>query len=162
MASSIKKSDIKVGPNLYRSMQSKYNKRHADYCERAMSLLCDAIPFYTQHLDVPEDLMFRLGSLKGNVKGYYNHAEKLVTVDYVAYTNNLLESLAHEMVHAEQYHQGRLESAYSTVKGWYWVWNGQSVNRATTYAAYRALPHEEEAFRRAPILAQMFKDYHSR
>jgi hypothetical protein len=60
------------------------------------------------------------------------------------------------MVHAEQYHQGRLKNEYISGKGWVHEWNSElNTNKGTTYRAYRNQPWEVEAFDRQEGLAKI-------
>ena len=69
--------------------------------------------------------------------------------------DSALEVLAHELVHAEQYMQGRLKKSWMKKKGWVHQWNGHvNTNRGSTYQAYRNQPWEIEAWSRQAELAE--------
>jgi hypothetical protein len=69
--------------------------------------------------------------------------------------DSALEVLAHELVHAEQYMQGRLKKSWMKKKGWVHQWNGNvNTNRGSTYQAYRNQPWEMEAWSRQADLAE--------
>jgi hypothetical protein len=67
--------------------------------------------------------------------------------------SQLLSTLAHEMVHSEQFHENRL--MWSTAERSF-IWNAElSKNKGTTYSRYRAQPWEIEAFERQDELANL-------
>ena len=143
----IASSDIKVAKNIYRSMQSKYNKKHLPYGERAVNLVIKALPILQKELDLPKDLQIRIASVKGRIKGWYASGKELAIVDYINNGRGVLETLCHELVHAEQYKQGRLRTEF--VKAEYVdFWMDSPVK-----AAYQARPWELEAFQRQVGLA---------
>ena len=65
-----------------------------------------------------------------------------------------MEVIAHELVHAEQYHTGKLKKKYNRGKGWLHHWNGTPGKKGTTYKAYRDQPWEQEAWNRQMYLAE--------
>jgi hypothetical protein len=79
-----------------------------------------------------------------------------MSIDTALDIERLIIALAHEMVHAEQYHQGRLKNEYISGKGWVHEWNSElNTNKGTTYRAYRNQPWEVEAFDRQEGLAKI-------
>lgn len=78
---------------------------------------------------------------------------------------SMIETICHELVHAEQYHQNRLVQVglNSTRTAYVYSYRGRNetqsrmVNRVPklTYDQYRALPWEAEAFNRQVSLAQI-------
>jgi hypothetical protein len=62
--------------------------------------------------------------------------------------NDLLVTLAHEMIHAKQYARGQLRSTYSRRGNAVHYWNGRRVR-----AEYYDRPWEQEAFARERLLA---------
>lgn len=111
-------------------------------------------------LDFDKSVTIRLCKIKaGNVSGRYRSGYKLVELEYTSSIKQMMEWLAHELVHAEQYHQKRLESCWINGKGWASKWKGKIItNKGTTYNAYRNLPWEEEAFTRQKALAEIVYD----
>ena len=72
---------------------------------------------------------------------------------------SLLNCIAHELVHAEQYYENRLDFTYVRGKGFLHMWNGDEINnKGTTYRAYRNQPWEIEAFSRQASLAEKVSD----
>lgn len=155
MTSYVHASDLPVKqlPGVYRSRMSVYpgtaNKRHKAYGDTAVKIVALALPILKQKLDLPSGLKIRLASMKGQWGGRYNSASKTALIDYIGLKRTVLEMLCHELVHAEQYHQGRLEARRVAGK-WVSYWNGQQIR-----AAYRERPHEKEAYERQVQLADM-------
>ena len=100
-------------------------------------------------LDFAEDTTFRVTAIRKRTK-HGQYWSKVKTVELAT----AIQTLAHELVHAEQYHQGRLVASQSAASGdWNQYWNGEHVKVGTGYKAYRALPWEMEAFDREKELA---------
>ena len=106
-------------------------------------------------LDFAEDTTFRVTAIRKRTKhGQYWSKMKTVELDCRLPLATAIQTLAHELVHAEQYHQGRLVASQSAASGdWNQYWNGEHVKVRTGYKAYRALPWEMEAFGREKELA---------
>lgn len=144
----IASTDINVGGGIYRSMQSKYNKRHKVYADVAIDIIKKALPILKKELDLPEKLNIRVASIKGRISGWYVNGSNLAIIDYVRFSKRgILETLCHELVHAEQYKQGRLASKYDN-GSYVQTWNGKPVHES-----YRNRPHEIEARERQVKLA---------
>lgn len=105
-------------------------------------------------LDVPEDLEVIVGDFQFN--GVYHNDQKLIQLSTCDIT-----VLAHEMVHAEQYHTGRLQDMWdSKTQSWLSVWEGNIIQDAqpdTNYEEYLKLPWEVEAFDRQGDLVEYLK-----
>jgi hypothetical protein len=106
-------------------------------------------------LDFHEDTTFRVTAIRKRTKhGQYWSKLKTVELDCRLPLQTAIQTLAHELVHAEQYHQGRLVASQSAASGdWNQYWNGEHVKVRSGYKAYRALPWEMEAFDREAELA---------
>jgi hypothetical protein len=123
-----------------------------------------AIPHFHELLSLPDDITYRVCGLKGNKYGCYWGMEKVVEIDQKVHgAFEAVEILAHELVHAEQWHTGKLDMVISHGR-WKNVWEGRQWSNGTTYAAYRARPWEVEAFDRQLALAtqvwgDMYNDF---
>jgi hypothetical protein len=145
---SIKMTDVKMTKNVILSRQL-YNTMGADKYEKFVSIAQQALEILSKIMNIPNNVHIRITCIKqGGVKGRYISAQKLVEIDprrAFSY-RGFIETLAHEMVHSEQYHEGRL--AWSPVNRMF-VWNNDlNKNKGTTYSRYRAQPWEVEAFGR--------------
>jgi hypothetical protein len=160
------------------SFHHKDNGQAPDFC--AM-LVQQAITALREHLSFPEDITVRLCRIRtrgeqGNHR--IMHGKHVIEIDIRRAQKaaalhgghiSILTTLCHELVHAEQHHEGRLDIQYErtgTSKNGFptyeWVrrWNGE-VHQAPSAAysgfgtAYRELPWEAEAFGRQNELFQL-------
>ena len=157
----IQKSDIRVHSasdfSIWLSMSARYNQAYmpgkaseiAEYIEEFFA-------GYKQILNLPSYLYFRIAPIKARYRnGSYAPRSRTVSIDprieqLVGHDKSISnpktyyqEVIAHELVHAEQFNEGRLKW-----EGGY-LWKGVPTNKmGTTYSAYRQLPWEQEAFNR--------------
>lgn len=102
------------------------------------------------------------------IDGVYSDARKVLEINpRVETLNAVIETLAHELVHAEQFKQGRLKSDFADVykQEPIWVWEDTLEVSPTTikdFASYRKLPWEVEAYdRQNKIAEELFYSYQS-
>jgi hypothetical protein len=90
-----------------------------------------------------------------SIAGLYDSDEEMAVIDPRRCVFPLLGTLAHEMVHAEQYYQGRLQAVYEKKKkNWLHQWDGELIaNKGKTLNSYLKQPWEIEAYERQDILA---------
>lgn len=152
----IKSTDKAVCRNVYMSLQALYDKRSDRQWETYHTVL-KAMPILRKKLDLPDGLLFRIAGLKArNLNGRYWSDDKVVELNYRRHWRLVLLTLCHELVHAEQYHTGRL-TFVKVHNSWKQVWNGRVWSKGTSpmsYDAYRSLPWEQEAFDRQDALAK--------
>lgn len=153
----IQYTDKRVNKDLkiYRSLQS-FQKIYINQANKAQRIIEKALPILRHKLNFGDDVAIRIACIKSRkVNGYYNHASKVAEIDFRVFNPiDILRVLAHELVHAEQYHEKRLINAWDSRKNRYrFEWYGEKTNRGTTYKAYRNQPHEIEAFARQESLA---------
>lgn len=120
-------------------------------------LLSMALEEFRKHLTFDDSTIIRLASLKKfNLRGSMDGVNKVATIRYRTGFKSMLETLAHELVHAEQFHKGKLKYTWSDTK-WDAVWKGKRYHIAPTsnLPAYMELPWEREAFERQDALAAM-------
>lgn len=145
-------TDVKISDKVFlaRQLYNSYAKTH--YVSYLGPTIVKAVEILSRVLDVPEDFKVRICNIKSrNTNGrYYGHLG-VAEVEPRFHVKDMISTLAHEMVHAEQYHQGRL-----AFDGYAKVWKGEvSKNKGSTYARYRAQPWEVEAFGRQAELAEI-------
>jgi hypothetical protein len=156
----IKKSDKYLGGGLYMAASCLYStswdaSRIRDKALLVATVVNRSIDEFRAFLDFPKDIIVRICPIKGQPNGRYFSSEKLVEIDSRLPWDRALEVLGHELVHAEQYMQGRLKQSYMKKKGWVHQWNGNvNTNRGSTYQAYRNQPWEIEAWSRQADLAE--------
>ena len=157
-------SDRQIAPNVFVSLQALYNKVNIN----ALQLAKDAnhiLNFMRKHkiLNLPENIQVRICGInakntRARITRYCLTNRFVIEVDYrITSKRAFIESICHELVHAEQYNMGRLE--YAVVAGQYVAhWNGTPHHQAArTYDQYRAQPWETEAFKRQVELANMLE-----
>lgn len=153
----IKNTDRYIGRGIYVSASVLYTKKRV-YRERGLDTLTiinRSLDEFRKLLNLPNEINFRVAPIKGRTNGRYSVKEKLVEIDSRLEWAKALEVLAHELVHCEQYHTGKLKKKWNQHKGWYHSWCGKdSTNKGSTYKAYRNQPWEQEAFDRQAILAK--------
>lgn len=127
----------------------RYKAYHGN-ANRISELVTKALPHARKLLNLPEHILFHIRPLGGKYNGVYMNFFNKVELE-VRRTNlgNILETIMHELVHAEQFHQGRLK-----LKSGMYHWNDVAHKVGNdTYATYRARPWEAEAFERQHELA---------
>ena len=143
-------SDISLPGKIFVSYYAYHN--HRSKVNELVSLVKRTLPEYRKLLDFGE-VSIRIAPLKGSTTGRFWDSSKFVEIDSRLTPEKALETFAHELVHAEQYHTGKMNQTY--VKGrWMRSWQGEVVRKGSTYAAYRATPWEVEAFGRQAELAE--------
>jgi len=125
-------------------------KAYRGNADRIAELIAKALPHARKLLDLPEHLVYHIRPLGGKYNGVYMNFFSKIELE-VRRTNlgNVLETIMHELVHAEQFHQGRLK-----LKSGMYHWHDEPHKVGNdTYAKYRARPWEAEAFERQSVLA---------
>jgi hypothetical protein len=149
----IKNTDKMVGKRVYMSLSAIYT--HGKKADAVKQIIQKTLPEFRKLLDLPADLIFRVAPIKArNTNGSYDSDHKLVNIDCRLPWAKALEVLAHELVHAEQYHTNKLKKKFIGRKGWMHYWNGEIGKKGTTYKAYRDQPWEQEAWSRQAALAE--------
>ncbi len=147
-------TDRHLGGEIYLAASCLLNKRYRKTALDVATVVNRSIDQFRKYLDFPENIMVRIAPIKGQTNGRYND-RGLVELDCRLSWSKALEVFAHELVHAEQYKQGRLKKEYVSGMGWTHRWHGsRSYNRGSTYRAYRNQPWEQEAWSRQAELAE--------
>lgn len=149
----IRQTDRAIGGGIYLAGTCLINKQYRNKALDVAKMVNRSVDLFRKHLDFPKDLLIRIAPIKGTANGrYYDNG--LVEIDCRLSPIKALEVFAHELVHAEQYKQGRLRKIFVMGKGWAHKWHGSlSYNKGTTYQAYLNQPWEKEAFGRERELA---------
>lgn len=103
-------------------------------------------------MDLTGKEMIIFKPIKGNYGGFYFNHNQRIYIDPRRTFKAVVTTLMHELVHAEQYKQGRLKSS-----GGAFFWNGQlqvPVDPSVSVEAYKNLPWEKEAYGRQDELTQ--------
>jgi hypothetical protein len=151
----MKSTDKLVAPGLVMSLSAIYNKKLQKQAREVAVVVNKAMPVLKTLLSLPDDVTVRVAPIKARAtNGRYFNGPRVAEIDCRLDWAKALEVLCHEMVHAEQYHTGRLEKTWART-GWTHKWNGSiSFNKGTTYKAYRDQPWELEAWSRQAELAE--------
>lgn len=150
----IHQTDKHIGGGIYLAASCLLNKRYRDKALEVATVVNRSIDQFRKYLDFPKDIIVRIAPIKGSVNGRY-YDDGMVELDCRLSWANALEVFAHELVHAEQYKQKRLQKIFVMGQGWAHKWNGsKSLNKGTTYKAYRNQPWEQEAWSRQAELAE--------
>lgn len=123
---------------------------HAHDLQKKIDMVVDAVQVAPKLLDFDPKTRLVIRPIKGNCRnGQYIHVPgtPLIEVDPRNTIDKVLETVMHELVHAEQYHTKKLRW-----NGRQQEWKGCRFRKPTTYEAYRRLPWEVEAFGRSPSL----------
>lgn len=154
---SVKASDVLVGecgePLVYVARSLIKDPNAAKYA----ALVLEALPHFKKLLTYSDKIKVRVAKIKGRFTGRCSSEGNVIEIDPTNSFRKFLEVLAHELVHAEQFHTGRLKQEWNPQLGkWVSFWRGTAQsNRGTTYAAYRKQPWEAEAFSRQAYLADL-------
>jgi len=154
----LKVTDKHVGKNIFVSIQARRN--YLEESKELAFMVKEAMPVFRELLDLPKNIYIRIGTKRGSYKGCFNNSEKVLFLNVCRFEyDQAMKTLAHELVHAEQYKQGRLSmSKFIPKKGYVSFWNGEEVkNKGKTYNSYRRQPWEVEAFSRQDELAKEVK-----
>lgn len=154
----VRKTDRHIGGGIYLGASCLFNRRYRNKALDVAKTVNRSINLFRQYLDIPPDIFIRIAPIKGAANGRYCHSTRMVEIDCTLRQDTALEVLAHELVHAEQYHTGRLKQHFESTLGWLHSWNGDKIfNKGTTYQAYINQPWEKEAFGREKELAKKVK-----
>ena len=151
----IHQTDKHIGGGIYLAASCLLNKRYRNQSLEVARVVNRSIHQFRKYLNFPKDVKIRIAPIKGSVNGRYNNNDKTVELDCKLKWDKALEVFAHELVHAEQYHEGRLKKQFIRGKGFIHSWNGsKNHSKGTTYRAYRNQPWEIEAWSRQAELAE--------
>jgi hypothetical protein len=144
-------SDIEKSTDIYldkKVLVSAQVYRNKPLLERIIGIL--------PHIKVLHELtgnkphLIRFCHIRGLDQGYFWETGEIeVCVKKMRTQRKMLETIGHELVHAQQKREGRLRF---TPNGEYW--NGKLVEHRGTYYSYRNLPWEAEAYKRQTELAR--------
>jgi len=150
----MKLTDKLINKHISVSLSALY--QHTEKTEVIIDTIKKTLSEFRDLMSLPRDIHFRVAPIKAKRRlGEYDVTKKLVHVDCRLGLQLALETIAHELVHAEQYHTGRLKTKYTDKKGWLHYWDGEVGKKGTTYKTYRNQPWEIEAWERQSKLAAL-------
>jgi hypothetical protein len=108
-------------------------------------------------VDFTSDITVHLRPIKGNTFGRAHGLKNMIEIDPRYNDLRVVETLIHELVHIEQFLQGRLSQHFDPqCNQWLCIWNGNRYTNPTSYKAYLNLPWEIEARNRADAYLQKY------
>lgn len=117
-------------------------------------------PLIREMLDLPDNFSINFKPLSRLLNGRYSSLFKEASINAKLSPRSIMQTLFHELVHAEQYHTGKLKRELCMKRRQYVsLWDGQEfdfVNFRKNYDKYRSLPWEVEAFGRETELLVEF------
>lgn len=142
----IRKTDIKIAKGIYVSYSA-----YTNYFKRSRNIAMMiqlALPKFRLLLELENKLVFRIAPLKGTTKGRYYSDTKVVELDCRLRNEKAMCTLAHELVHVEQYKQKRLQQKKRQGR-YVFFWRGEATRKN-----YWEQPWEIEARLRQVKLAE--------
>ena len=127
---------------------TRYNKQY--HIEEKARTIERAIPVFRTLLDFSEEVIVTLRPLRGDDSGYYDPNTDEVEADFrYGHTDDnsvipLLTLVAHELIHAEQYFTGRLDSVWED-DGYTYKWKGKHIHVPESLYNTYIFPWELEA-----------------
>jgi len=133
-------------------------------------LIVGMLPKAREILDFGDDFGISIRCIRPKsfiaIDGVYSDSRKVLEINpRVDTLNSVIQTFAHELVHAEQFKQGRLKSDFADVykQEPIWVWEDKlqvSPSTIKDFESYRKLPWEVEAFdRQNKITEELFYSY---
>ena len=141
--------DSRFGTKVTASRDCIYVDRNVkEMTKKIADTMYRLMPHFRKELDLPKGLTIRIGKLKSKtLQGVYYDAKKLVELEPRRDSlQAVLDTAAHELIHAKQYHTGQLARG-GRANNYFSKWEGETIkSRGATYKSYRDLPWEKEAF----------------
>jgi hypothetical protein len=152
---------VQIVGNFYGTTAAVYNKMYKEHTFKHFPVIVKALDRLLTILDVDPNQKIIFKPIKGNTAGLFFMNSNKVFIDPRVNTFTAVTNIAHELVHAEQFKQGRMTWKPGMDVGQRLWSNGDMYARpgiygpAKTYADYRKLPWEAEAFGRQDGLARL-------
>lgn len=109
---------------------------------------------FAENFDFRRDVNVHIRPIRGKgVHGKAFNEENRIEIDPRFEFERIVETIAHELTHSEQYKQGRLKAGTRTHR----EWNGKLVKIPQTFKDYENSPWEIEARDRANKFVDMLK-----
>jgi len=125
------------------------NYKHLQHMvEKATEMVKRVLPKLRKEIDFKDDVEVHFRPIRGTTCGLAYQKKNLIQIDPRMKMVDLLEIVAHELIHNEQYKQGRLNLDGSKA-----VYEGKSYSKGKFGSkAYYNDPWEVEAYSRAAAL----------
>ena len=140
------------------SIKYGYLKEYRDTVSHYVEIIQELGSNFYNYLDLPKGVKVNFKPIRSqNLVGLYDSDSKHAIIDVRTLTlPEVLTTVCHELVHAEQFHQGLLQSTETN-----FFWKGKKwPARCPSLASYYELPWEKDAYKRQDILfKKIFKKY---
>ena len=150
----LSKSDKLLGVVGTREIYSSYYSfyKFPDLTKKSLKLLKSLMPMISYQYNLPHKIKFRLGSSK-TLFGSYGSSSRIVFVSINMSLKKFVETICHELTHAEQFHSGKLQLKKND-----FFWMGNKGSKGTTYSSYFNSPWEVEARNKAEEVMKTLDD----
>jgi len=153
----IKHGDVRIKISLATSIKYGNYKHLQNDAKHVFNWIRHYWNDFKEWFDFDNDVEFHVRPVRGGAHGWYRSKQKRIEIDPRYGPKKILDTIAHELVHAEQYKQGRLAWDSKKLVS---LWNGKFHKRGTTHQQYLDLPWEVEARERsAEFVKAMRKKY---
>lgn len=139
---------VHIAGDIHGTLAAVYGKVYKPYTTKLFPAIVNATRYLKTVLNIRGHEKIILKPIRGATTGLHFSSGNIF-VDPRNTITNVVETIAHELVHAEQYNMGRLANSTSA----YRLWNGTAYQPPRNYNEYRNLPWEKEAFDRQGELA---------
>jgi hypothetical protein len=138
---------IKKG-SIYTNTQAWYLKTGKKYTGRDyIELTNRMLPFIRSKLNFSDKTTIVIACIKAKrTSGSFCCTQNMISVDPRQSCYRFVDSLVHELVHAQQYHLGQLKAVFDANEGTVFHWKNENFGKhPVSHAKYMALPWEIEA-----------------
>ena len=153
---------IKHGDIYTTGQASIGDKKYRDKTRRYIQVAQAIYPFLKERMTLPDDVKVVVGFTRGKRNlGFYQNDGKQCFIDPRHQGMwKFVDSMIHELTHAQQYFTGKLEHKYSRVyESWIPVWEDKEWGKyATSHKKYLAQPWEVEARATASKLSREIRE----
>jgi hypothetical protein len=139
---------VLVSPGIYATTAAAYNPMYKPHVEKNLPWITHGTEYLKNVLDLAGNEQVILKPIR-SLKTTGMHVEdgenlNKIFVDPRYSVLRVLSTIAHELIHAEQYFTGKM----SIQDGYFRAWNGKGYQMPKSYDEYINLPWEKEAFER--------------
>ena len=149
---------IKSGEVYTTKQASVSDRKYRAKTRRMVEVANIILPFLKQRMSLPDDVKVVVAFIRArqNVGTYYTKDKQCFIDPRRLGLWQFVDTIVHELTHAEQYYTGRLKHQYSRAhESWVPVWQDEEWRYASSFKKYREQPWEVEARR---VAAQLTKE----
>lgn len=125
-------------------------KRHLERAQYVIEIIKSHLANLQKEFDFKSNPTIRIRPIRGETYGRIFDKSNKIEIDPRYSFRHIIETIAHELVHSEQYKQGRLVQEYDPARFDYmYSWNKMKFRNPRSHKEYWNLPWEIEARARA-------------